>query len=106
MKPNLHQFSLLGLLLMLTGFSLVAALGVAGGRHWFKFGAVLPAGAVALLFGFRWAIYGDGYCPQGTHGRLLYFAAFILLPLLVLLLAQVFGQGIGDGRTWWWPPER
>lgn len=100
MTPNLSQFSLVGLLLMMTGVSAVAALGAAGGRHWFTFGAVLLAGALVLWFGFRWAIYGEGYWPTGTRGRALYLAALILLPLLVLLLAQVFGQGVGGGRTW------
>lgn len=53
MKPNLSQFSLVGLLLMMTAVSAVAALGTAGGRHWFTFGAVLLAGALVLWFGFR-----------------------------------------------------
>ena len=106
MKPNLSQFSLQTVIWMLTGISCVLALGAVGGRHWFTFGAVLLAGAVVLRFGFRWAIYGKGYWPTGTRGRLFYFAALIMLPLLVLLLAQLFGQGVGGGRTWWWPPGR
>jgi hypothetical protein len=104
MKPNLAQFSLLGLLLALTGIGMVAAMGVAGGRHWFTFGAVLLSGCVLLWFGFRWAIRGKGYWPTGARGGLLYIAALILLPLLVLLLGGLVVDGIGNQRTWWWPP--
>lgn len=104
MKPNLNQFSLQALLLMLTGLSCVLALGVVGGRHWFLFGTVVLLGIVALGFGYRWALYGEGYWPKGVLGRMLFVAAIVVLPLLVMMLAQLIVGGIGNQRTWWWPP--
>jgi len=103
-KPNLNQFSLQALLLTLTGLSCVLALGVVGGRHWFLFGAVALLSIVALGFGYRWALYGEGYWPKGALGRMLFVAAAVMLPLLVVLPAQLIVGGIGNQRTWWWPP--
>lgn len=106
MKPNLSQFSLQSVILMLTGISCILALGAVGGRNWFLFGALLFWSIVGLSFGYRWALYGEGYWPAGLLGRMLFVVAVVMLPIGVLLLAQVFGQGVGGGRTWWWPAER
>lgn len=104
MKPKVFQFSLVWVLLVVSGISAVAAMGAAGGRHWFTLGVVLLAGAIVLWFGFRWAIYGAGYWPTGLRGLFMYLAALVLLPLLVLLLGGLLANGIGNQRTWWWPP--
>jgi len=101
-NPNFHQFSLSNLLLVLTGSGLVCGMGIAGGRPWFLFGAVLLGGVVALWFGFRWAIYGRGYWPRGAVGRLLFVALLVIVPAAIVLLSRVFAVGIEKQRFWWW----
>jgi hypothetical protein len=61
---------------------------------------VLLGGILALWFGFRWAIYGTGYWPQGWAGRLLFVSLLVIVPAAIVFLSRVFTVGIEKQRFW------